>query len=702
MWGVALVKKHQDKKTKAVGVGALIRLNAAQQDSLDAARGKRSRAAFIFDALAAQLGWEGDLAIQAPRGRPRNPLPSTVFDSAEFLRTLDEYARWCQAQDWVQRRRQPPPSDPTMLAGWKEGRPARDGKMLLDHQRKGISFLLRRNMRAFLCDEMGLGKTRQAICAARASGARRVLVVCPASARRVWLEEIENSSGLHDRDVPVCTIDSALWSEDLPDEGWVIASYEVVAATEESWHSATQAEESVLVAAIDEVDPDWCDRQRFRTAPGSNEDTVWHAKLLRIPVSEAIARRLAGLDLAAVFRGSDGEIDQQRLHRFVNLLRRISAEPLRRLNRWEPDVILADEAHRIKNPTAARSHAMKHLMRVQRRGVVLLTGTPLRNRPREAKTLIEYVAPGSVKQTALSKGRGAHRDRLRVALSKLMLRRLKTDCLDLPEKIQQTYEYHIKDDLKSGTKYLAGYLESVDLMNESKEKLKLAIKSGAPSDVIFDLLKSMSTYVTYARQQLGILKVNQTSLAADIVDVVDAEGCCLCFTVHHAVSDRLGEILHGRRLKVRVIDGRSKPQVRDAAAADFQAGRLDVLICGIHSAGEAITLTRAQTTFFVELDWVPAALQQAEDRAHRIGQIAPHGYRIIRCVAGLDGENLDDQIMEILNRKIDLINETLKEKSPMIPDSEDPLLALSIALLEDVGPIKVKKSTRAKDAKRKH
>lgn len=61
---------------------------------------------------------------------------------------------------------------------------------LLPYQRDGVEFLTTRQ-HAMLCDEMGLGKTIQAIAAINKLGARKVLIVCPATLKLNWYKELD-------------------------------------------------------------------------------------------------------------------------------------------------------------------------------------------------------------------------------------------------------------------------------------------------------------------------------------------------------------------------------------------------------------------------------------------------------------------------------------------------------------------------------
>ena len=80
------------------------------------------------------------------------------------------------------------------------------GRKILEHQKSGIKFLLSRNG-AILADDMGLGKSLQSVIAAIESGAKKILIVCPSSAKINWQREINY---LQEEDITI--ISGSRWS----------------------------------------------------------------------------------------------------------------------------------------------------------------------------------------------------------------------------------------------------------------------------------------------------------------------------------------------------------------------------------------------------------------------------------------------------------------------------------------------------------
>lgn len=69
-----------------------------------------------------------------------------------------------------------------------------EARVMRDYQTHGAAWIydqLQHHKAVLLADEMGLGKTAQALKAALALGADRILIICPAGARRVWVAEIK-------------------------------------------------------------------------------------------------------------------------------------------------------------------------------------------------------------------------------------------------------------------------------------------------------------------------------------------------------------------------------------------------------------------------------------------------------------------------------------------------------------------------------
>lgn len=151
-----------------------------------------------------------------------------------------------------------------------------------------------------------------------------------------------------------------------------------------------------------------------------------------------------------------------------------------------------------------------------------------------------------------------------------------------------------------------------------------------------------------------------------VIEVVENKDCCVVFCAHQKVSDELLAQLHRAKLKAAILDGRTPQNAREQIVKDFEGGWLQVFIGGINAAGEAITLTSADTVIFVELDWVPAALLQAEDRIHRVGQ--ERNCQIIQLVARMkEGDyNLDEMMVDLIGSKMARIGTVLDEDTDNI------------------------------------
>jgi SWI/SNF-related matrix-associated actin-dependent regulator 1 of chromatin subfamily A len=127
----------------------------------------------------------------------------------------------------------------------------------------------------------------------------------------------------------------------------------------------------------------------------------------------------------------------------------------------------------------------------------------------------------------------------------------------------------------------------------------------------------------------------------------------IVFCHHKDVFYQLGQALE--KYNPVGLAGDTTKEARDIAVQKFQQDpTCRVFIGSIRAAGVGLTLTASSHVVFIELDWVPGKILQAEDRAHRYGQT--DSVLIQHLV--LEG-SLDARMARVLVQKIDTITAVL-------------------------------------------
>jgi len=202
-------------------------------------------------------------------------------------------------------------------------------------------------------------------------------------------------------------------------------------------------------------------------------------------------------------------------------------------------------------------------------------------------------------------------ERLRGQLATVMIRRAKS-VLNLPPKAREIVEVDVDNGefwsfLRTQAKRL-GHLQR-RLMKLLDEPATEAIRAE-----IRDLDAAINRLISVVRYQVGMNK-----LPAVIAYLKGSIGKTLVFAYHHDVIERLMEALADQG--VSGFTGSSSLRKRDRAANKFQNDlNCQFFIGNIEASGQGITLTAARHIVFAEPDWRGTYLEQAEDRAHRIGQ----------------------------------------------------------------------------------
>lgn len=306
--------------------------------------------------------------------------------------------------------------------------------------------------------------------------------------------------------------------------------------------------------------------------------------------------------------------------------------------------LIVDEAQKVKNYKTNRSKRIKGLS-MSVNNVWALTGTPLENRPEDLYGVLESLQMQKQVFGGWSKFVGymnGYKNRwggyewgnpspiVPELLRRVMLRRNRVDVLpDLPDK---TYTY-VKVDLPTTLKK-----EMDDLWVEYADILK---DKNLPPFEKFSAI----------RAALAASRIEQLN---ELVEQHEEDDVPLVvFSAHVEPLNQLAA-----RDGWKKITGETKAEDRQKIVDEFQAGNLKGVAVSIKAGGVGITLTHAWKAIFVDLDWVPGANQQAEDRICRIGQES-NKIEIVRMVSN---HPLDIHVLELIEWKMKVIENAVDDK----------------------------------------
>lgn len=211
----------------------------------------------------------------------------------------------------------------------------------------------------------------------------------------------------------------------------------------------------------------------------------------------------------------------------------------------------------------------------------------------------------------------------------LMLRRTKAEVLpELPPKRRLVQEIDADDALYER------------LTREVLEKLRVLRGDETLTPSMRAILEEQVSQEE--RQATGLAKA--AYVAAFVRALLEGGECVLLFAHHHAVMDTYQKEL--RVFSPVFITGRETDEQKDRSARAFMAGDTNLCCISLRAAA-GLNLQRATCVVFGELDWSPAVHSQAEDRAHRIGQVDS-----LLCYYLVSPSGSDQDMQEALGLKV--------------------------------------------------
>ena len=327
------------------------------------------------------------------------------------------------------------------------------------------------------------------------------------------------------------------------------------------------------------------------------------------------------------------------------------------LGAWRPDLIVADEGHKIKTHNISASRAM-HRLGAKAGYRLLLMGTVITNKAVDVFSQYKFVNPAIFGQSFYAfRGRyfdmvgyGNYTPVLKKSMEAELMERMhsiafratKAECLDLPEMTDilrqvelepaalQIYRGLVKE---SYAELSGGEVTATNILTRL---LRLSQLTGG----------FIGNDETSTVEQVSCAKL---SALEDILDGIMAEGKKLVIIARFVPEIRaICRLLENRKLRYSCIAGGVKDREEQVAAFQNEP-EVMAFVGQIATAGLGITLTAASTMVFYSLDYSMSNFEQAKARIHRVGQRMPCTYLYLVARG-----TVDEKVLAALGDKADL------------------------------------------------
>jgi SNF2 family DNA or RNA helicase len=325
--------------------------------------------------------------------------------------------------------------------------------------------------------------------------------------------------------------------------------------------------------------------------------------------------------------------------------------------------VLVSNCHYIKNGQAQRTKLINDFVKNIDR-LWLLTGTPMTSRPMDYFNLLSLVdSPVSKNWMAYAirycsgyqfnaGGRkiwnvtgASNLEELRDRTSGTILRRLKENVLDLPDKIITPVYLKLKS--KAYEDVMGEYYDWYDKNPEESKSLTVQFSK-----------------LTKVRQIIADEKITQTIELAENILEQGKKVIIFC-----NFTDSLNKIVeHFGKTAVK-LDGSMSQHERQYSVDQFQENeKIKVFVGNIKAAGTGITLTSGDAVIFNDLSFLPSDMAQAEDRAYRYGQ-----KNNVLVYYPIYQNTIENKIYDIVNNKKQVIATVMGDNTNKADAAEEIL-----------------------------
>jgi superfamily II DNA or RNA helicase len=309
------------------------------------------------------------------------------------------------------------------------------------------------------------------------------------------------------------------------------------------------------------------------------------------------------------------------------------------IGRWKPDVIILDEAQRIKN---WKTRTAKSVKRLESKYAIVLTGTPLENRLEELHSIVEFVDRFRLGPMFNFLAQHQHLDehgkvigykdltKISKTLETILLRRTKNEVLkELPEKLEKNYFVpmtpeqmrHHEENREIVARIVAKWRRFGFLTEADQRRLMIALQNMRMS--------CDSTYLLDKKTDFGVKADELMTVLDEIFETPDAKVVIFSqwLRMHELLQLRLQTTKHQHILFHGGVPGNKRKYLIQQFKEDDRCRAF----LSTDAGGVGLNLQNAAAVINMDLPWNPAVLDQRIGRVHRLGQHRP--VRVVNFVA---------------------------------------------------------------------
>ena len=332
------------------------------------------------------------------------------------------------------------------------------------------------------------------------------------------------------------------------------------------------------------------------------------------------------------------------------------------IREWEPDLIILDEAQRIKNWKTRTARTVKQL---DSPFAIVLTGTPLENKIEELHSLMEFIDRRRLGPLY----RFVHKHRItdeggkvigykglqevRQSLKDVMIRRRKADVLrQLPERIDKTFfvpmtapQREIHDEYYDiVVKLVAKWRRFRFLCEADQRRLLIALN--------YMRMASDNTYLVDKKTVHGPKLEELETLLREIV--LEGGEKVVIFSQWLRMTALVEEVLSQNGIGYAHLNGSIPSRERRNLITRFREDPDCMVFLSTDAGGVGLNLQSGSVVINMDIPWNPAVLEQRIGRVHRLGQ-----RRKVTVVNFVSSSSIEERILGLLAFKKSLFSGVL-------------------------------------------